>query len=41
MWIEKAKEFLRNLIDESKEIIETLNSEKLDFIVEYIMNRKR
>jgi len=41
MWIEKTKEYLKNLINDSLKIISELKSEKLDFLVNYIWNRKK
>jgi len=41
LWLEKTHKYLDNLILESKEIISELNSEKLNFLVEYIWNRKK
>ena len=40
MWIEKTKDFLEKLIFDCKSIIKDLNSEKLNFLVNYIGNRK-
>lgn len=39
--IEKSKEYLKNLILESLEIIKTLHSEKLEFLTKYIEERKK
>jgi len=41
LWIEKTKEYLNNLISDCKEKISDLNSKKLNFLVEYIGNRKK
>ncbi len=41
MWLQKSKEYLNTLLSECKEIIIDLNSEKLNFLVEYIGNRKK
>jgi len=41
MWIEKTKKYLEKLIYDCKEIIKDLNSEKLNFLVDYIANRKK
>ena len=41
LWIDETKKYLNNLINESKEIISELNSEKLNFLVDYIWNRKK
>jgi len=40
MWIEKTKDYLEKLIFDCKSIIKDLNSEKLNFLVNYIGNRK-
>jgi len=41
LWIKKTQEYLNNLISDSKNIISWLKSEKLDFLVDYIWNRKK
>lgn len=41
IWIEKSKKYLENLITDCLENIRDLNSEKLNFLVEYIGNRKK
>lgn len=41
LWKNEAKKYLNKKISESMEIIWDLNSEKLEFIVEYIWNRKK
>jgi len=41
MWIEKTKDYLNDLILDCSEIIDSLNSEKLNFIVRYIASRKK
>jgi geranylgeranyl diphosphate synthase type II len=41
MWIEKTKEYLNNLIIDSLNIISSLKSNKLNFLVSYIWNRKK
>ena len=41
LWLEKTHKYLDNLISEAKNIISELNSDKLDFLVEYIGNRKK
>ena len=41
MWIEKTKDYLNDLILDCSEIINSLNSEKLNFIVKYIASRKK
>jgi len=41
LWLEETHKYLDNLILESKKIISELNSEKLNFLVEYIGNRKK
>lgn len=41
MWIEKTKEYLNNLIIDCQKIIKDLNSEKLNFLIDYIWNRKK
>lgn len=41
LWLEKTKNYLNNLISDCKNIIWDLKSEKLDFLVEYIWNRKK
>ena len=40
LWLEKTHNYLDNLINDSKKIIKDLNSEKLNFLVEYVWNRK-
>jgi geranylgeranyl pyrophosphate synthase len=39
--MEKSKEYLQELIANCLENIKDLNSEKLNFLVEYIGNRKK
>ncbi len=39
MWLNKSKEYLNQLLTESKEIIKQMNSDKLEFLVDYIGNR--
>ncbi len=41
LWLEETHKYLDNLISKSKEIILELNSEKLNFLVDYIWNRKK
>ena len=41
MWVDKTRDYLNNLIRDCKKIISELNSEKLNFLVEYIWNRKK
>lgn len=41
MWVDKSKQYLQNLLDECLDIIKTLNSEKLVFLVNYIWNRNK
>lgn len=41
MWIVKTKKYLNDLINDSLNIISTLNSDKLDFLVLYIWTRKK
>jgi geranylgeranyl diphosphate synthase type II len=41
LWIEKTKKYLDDLILESNDIINELDSDKLNFLVEYIWNRKK
>jgi geranylgeranyl pyrophosphate synthase len=41
IWIEKSKEYLKTLIDNCLENIKDLKSEKLNFLVEYIGNRRK
>jgi geranylgeranyl pyrophosphate synthase len=41
IWIEKSKEHLKELISNCLKNIKELNSEKLNFLVEYIGNRSR
>jgi len=41
LWIEKTHKYLDKLILDCKNIISELNSEKLNFITEYIWNRKK
>ena len=41
LWLEETHKYLDNLILESKNIISELKSEKLNFLVEYIWNRKK
>ncbi len=41
LWIKETHKYLDNLINDCKEIIKNLNSEKLNFLVEYIGNRKK
>lgn len=41
LWIKKTKKLLEEKISESMEIIWDLNSEKLNFIVDYIWSRKK
>ncbi len=41
LWLEKTHKYLDNLITDSKKIILSLNSDKLNFLVEYIWNRKK
>ena len=41
MWLEETHKYLDKLIFDSKEIIKELNSEKLEFLVDYIWNRKK
>jgi geranylgeranyl diphosphate synthase type II len=41
LWIDETKKYLNKTIEECSEIIKPLASEKLDFIVDYIANRKK
>ena len=41
IWIEETQKYLNKLILDCKNIIWELNSEKLNFLVEYIWNRKK
>jgi geranylgeranyl diphosphate synthase type II len=41
MWLEKTHKYLNDLIFDCKKIIKELNSEKLNFLVDYIWNRKK
>ena len=41
MWLEKTHKYLDDLIYDCKKNIKDLNSEKLNFLVEYIGNRKK
>jgi geranylgeranyl pyrophosphate synthase len=41
MWIDKTKDYLNNLINDCRSIVFDLNSEKLNFLVEYIWSRKK
>ena len=41
LWTEETHKYLDKLIFDSKNIISELNSEKLNFLVEYIWNRKK
>jgi geranylgeranyl diphosphate synthase type II len=41
MWIEKTREYLDNIIRENFDIIKKLNSEKLEFLIQYIWKRKK
>lgn len=41
MWIKKSKQYLKSLINDCLNIINDLNSEKLEFLVNYIWNRKK
>lgn len=41
LWLDKSKIYLKNIINESFEIIYDLNSEKLNFLTDYIWNRKK
>ncbi len=41
LWLEETHKYLDNLIFESEKIISKLNSEKLNFLVKYIWNRKK
>jgi len=41
LWLNKTKEYLDNLIEDSKKIIWDLKSDKLNFLVQYIWNRKK
>ncbi len=41
LWLEKTHKYLDDLIYECKQIIKELNSEKLDFLINYIANRKK
>jgi len=40
MWIEKTKNYLKELTSDCKKSIKDLNSEKLNFLINYIVNRK-
>lgn len=39
--LEKSREYLENLTEESLEIISDLQSEKLEFLTQYISQRKK
>ncbi len=41
LWLEKTHKYLDDLIYECKQIIKELDSEKLDFLINYIANRKK
>lgn len=41
IWVEKSRKYLNILIKDAKEIIKELSSEKLEFICDYIANRKK
>lgn len=41
LWIKKSKEKLSELIKECRDLIKNLSSKKIDFIVDYIENRKK
>jgi len=41
MWLKKTHNYLDNLIIDCRNIIKDLNSEKLNFLVEYVGNRKK
>lgn len=41
MWPEKSRQHLTNLLTDCKTHISSLNSEKLNFIIDYIWNRKK
>ncbi len=41
LWLDKARAYLNNLIKECHKNISELNSKKLEFLVEYIWNRKK
>jgi len=41
LWLEKTHKYLKDLILDCKKIIWELNSKKLDFLVDYIGNRKK
>lgn len=41
MWIDKTKKYLDDLLEASREIVKDSNSEKLNFIIDYIWNRNK
>jgi geranylgeranyl diphosphate synthase type II len=41
LWVEKTKEYLDLIISNSKDIIQPLHSGKLEFIIDYIKERKK
>lgn len=41
IWLEKTKKYLDDLIWDCKDIISELKSDKLDFIVEYVVTRRK
>ncbi len=41
LWLEESKEKLFNLINDCKKLSKNLSSQKIDFIIDYIKNRKK
>ena len=41
LWLDKTKQYLDNLINNCFKITKELNSEKLEFLIKYIWNRKK
>ena len=41
LWLEKTKQYLNDLINDCFKITKELNSEKLEFLIKYIWNRKK
>jgi len=41
IWVDKTRDYLNNLLKECSDIISDLKSDKLNFLVDYIWNRKK